>query len=230
LQFGSSPGHLNFTLAKGAAFLTHESYNAYSFVQGGNVGGQGLVAEWLAAGGTAAIGNVQEPTSGSCYEANEDQMFKMLLSGFTWAEAAWSSLQQLSYVNTVVGDPLMKWKVLLPGDANMDGKVGVEDLSLLGAYWQNYDASKAGGYWWGHGDFNCDGRININDFSLLGAYWGQVSDWAPSGSSSVGPLDMNQFLASIPEPPSLILVASCLAPALILASRRRGHRRPSALA
>jgi hypothetical protein len=37
-------------------------------------------------------------------------MFKMLLSGYTWAEAAWSSMQQLSYVNTVVGDPLMTWK------------------------------------------------------------------------------------------------------------------------
>lgn len=111
---GLYPGYisrqLQFKPANGAVFQTYESYNAYSFQSGGNHDGQGLVAEWLAAGGTAGVGHVEEPYTGSCNVANEDQMFKMLLKGYTWAEAAWSSMQQLSYVNTVVGDPLMTWK------------------------------------------------------------------------------------------------------------------------
>lgn len=115
LETGYIAGQLHFKLANGAIFQTHESYNAYSFQQGENVAGQGLVAEWLAIGGTAGVGHVYEPMSGRDYEANEDQIYKMMLSGYTWAEAAWSSMQQLSYVNTVVGDPLMTWKRPTPG-------------------------------------------------------------------------------------------------------------------
>jgi uncharacterized protein (TIGR03790 family) len=110
LEPGYISGQLDFRLASGAVFHTHESYNAYSFQPGANLGGQGLVAQWLAIGGTAGVGHVAEPLSGATNVANEDQMFKMLLAGYTWGEAAWSSIQQLSYVNTVVGDPLMTWK------------------------------------------------------------------------------------------------------------------------
>ena len=110
---------LQFNLAPGAVFETHESFNAYSFQSGGNTMGQGQVAQWLAKGGTVGVGNVQEPGAGAAYEANEDRIFEMLADGKTWAEAAWSSIRQLSYVNTVVGDPLMTWKILLPGDANI---------------------------------------------------------------------------------------------------------------
>ncbi len=198
LQPGYIQNQLNFTLANGAVFMTHESYNAYSFQPGGNVDGQGLVAEWLAKGGTAGVGNVQEPMSGTCYEPNEDQMFKMLLSGYTWGEAAWSSIQQLSYVNTVVGDPLMTWKTLLPGDANMDGTVGSADLAILGANWGK--TGQPGGAMWGLGDFNCDGVVGSADLALLGADWGKVASWADS-TAAVGPFNSQ----GIPEPSTLQL-------------------------
>ena len=81
---------LQFTLGPGAVFETHESFNAYSFQQGGNTMGQGQVAQWLAAGGTVGVGNVQEPEAGTNYEPNEDKIFAMLLDGKTWAEAAWT--------------------------------------------------------------------------------------------------------------------------------------------
>ena len=100
---------LNITLANGAVFNSWESYNAYSFTPGGYTGTQGQVAQWLAIGGTAGVGNVQEPGASTSTVANEDQMFQMLLSGKTWAEAAWSWFAQLGFVNTVVGDPLMTW-------------------------------------------------------------------------------------------------------------------------
>lgn len=101
---------LNLNLAPGAVFNSWESYNAYSFTPGGYSGTQGQVAQWLAIGGTAGIGNVQEPGASIASVANEDKLFAMLLSGKTWVEAAWSSLAQLSYVNTVIGDPLMTWR------------------------------------------------------------------------------------------------------------------------
>lgn len=222
---GYIPNQLSFTLADGAVFESHESFNAYSFHLGGNVSGQGLVAEWLAKGGTAGVGNVQEPKNGRNNEANEDQMFKMLLDGKTWAEAAWSSIKQLSYVNTVVGDPLMTWKTLLPGDANKDGHVNIEDLALMSTYWQSYDPSMAGGYWWDHGDFDGDGRININDLSLMATYWGQSSSWAPAGGSGPGTFDIGAFLASVPEPPSALLAMIGVAVIVVQSSWRRRHSR-----
>ena len=41
----------------------------------------------------------------------------------TFVEAAWRATRQLSYMNTVVGDPLMRLQAWLPGDANLDGAV-----------------------------------------------------------------------------------------------------------
>jgi uncharacterized protein (TIGR03790 family) len=170
---GLSPGYitnqLNFQLAGGAVFDTHESYNAYSFQPGGNLGGQGLVAEWLQIGGTAGVGNVQEPLNGSNYEANEDQLFRMLLNGYTWGEAAWSSLRQLSYVNTVVGDPLMTWKAALAGDINLDGTVNGADFNTI---LSNYNKS---GMDWTQGDMNGDGVVNGADLNIVLANFGAIS-------------------------------------------------------
>jgi uncharacterized protein (TIGR03790 family) len=229
---GLEPGYianqLNFTLAKGAVFETHESFNAYSFVSGNNVGGQELVAEWIAKGGTAAVGNVQEPLSGTNFEANEDQMFNMLLNGRTWGEAAWSSLKQASYVNTVVGDPLMTWKVLLPGDANMDGHVGSDDLAILGANWGL--KGQPDGCMWSLGDFDCDGVVGSSDLALLAADWGLAASWASGTSGSAVPqpylayqIDSSQrdgaaplpSSRAIPEPSVFCLAVAALAVVLI---------------
>ncbi len=207
LTSGYIPNQLNFTLANGAVFDTHESYNAYSFQLGGNHGGQGLVAEWLAAGGTVGVGNVQEPFAGPQYEANESQMFKMLLAGYTWGEAAWSSIQQLSYVNTVVGDPLMTWKTLIPGDANMDGTVDSADLAVLAANW-----GKTGqpGTMWSLGDFNGDGVVNSADLAMLAADWGKTASWSTTTPviSSADTQVLQSFTTSIPEPSTLLLAAA----------------------
>ncbi len=199
--------NLNFTLANGAVFNTHESFNAYTFngQPGNNPMGQGSVADWLAIGGTAGVGNVAEPQSGSQNQANENQMFSMLLAGKTWGEAAWSSIQQLSYVTTVVGDPLMTWKQVMPGDANEDGIVDIKDLSLLGAHWGYSNPSMAGGALWSYGDFNGDGKIDIQDLSMLGANWGKISTWASGGDAGAGqPFDMDAFLAGVPEPSAMV--------------------------
>jgi uncharacterized protein (TIGR03790 family) len=207
LEPGYIAGQLSFSLANGAVFQTHESFNASTFNLPENQD-QGLVAEWLAIGGTAGVGHVYEPYSAPSNEANEDQMFNMLLGGFTWAEAAWSSMQQLSYVNTVVGDPLMTWKKVIPGDSNMDGVVGSADLARLGANWGA--RGQAGGYMWGQGDFNGDGLVGSADLAVLGANWGQRASWALSGPLASGSLDIDAFLVSIPEPTTMILALTGL--------------------
>lgn len=187
---------LQFKLAPGAVFETHESFNAYSFQPGGNTMGQGQLAQWLAIGGTAGVGNVQEPSAGPSYEPNEDKIFKMLLDGKTWAEAAWSSIRQLSYVNTVVGDPLMTWNQIIPGDINMDGSVDISDLAIMGANWNLTGPS--GGAFWGEGDLNGDGIVDISDLSILGANWGNTK---PTGLVTT---------TTIPEPSILQLLVTSL--------------------
>ncbi|MGA2799197.1 MAG: TIGR03790 family protein [Thermoguttaceae bacterium] len=232
---GMGPEYINTQLqfqkiANGAVFNSHESYNAFTFDQataakidaGEKVGppdlppeqwriipNQGLVAQWLGKGGTVGVGNVDEPQNGPENEANEDQMITMLLDGKTWGEAAWSSLYQLSYVNTVVGDPLMTWKQVTPGDINIDGKVDLADLAIMGKYWGA--AGQAGGYLWNEGDLNGDGAVNSADLAILGKNWGNLASWATEGGVGTSqPLDMEAFLRSVPEPSTLMLLVSGL--------------------
>jgi uncharacterized protein (TIGR03790 family) len=202
------------TLANGAVFNSWESFNAQSFEPGGNWGNQALIAEWLNRGGTAAVGNVAEPYASPNNVINEDQMIKMLLDGKTFAEAAWSGAAQLSWVNTVVGDPLMVWKQLLAGDANMDGMVDVGDLNAMSSNWGKSVA--AGGYGWTKGDLNGDGFVDFGDLALIDATWGQVSSWA-SGPLNMGapssPMAAGLFSSVhlTPEPSTLVLLAVGLA-------------------
>ncbi len=165
-QTGYIVEDLNFEYANGAVFLTYESFNAYSF-DSASVSPQtyqGQVAQWIAAGGTAAVGNVAEPTANVSTVTNEDIMFDMLLSGYTLAEAAWAATRQLSFVNTVVGDPLMVWRAWLPGDTNLDGVVEFNDFFTLQGNWQ-----QEGGF--EDGDFDGDGMVDENDLMILQANW-----------------------------------------------------------
>ena len=50
----------------------------------------------------------------------------------------------------------------MPGDANLDGKVDINDLSSV---LTNYD--KSTGMTWSDGDFNGDGKVDINDLSIV---------------------------------------------------------------
>ncbi|MCC6125774.1 MAG: TIGR03790 family protein [Pirellulales bacterium] len=206
-------GQLQFALAPGAVFESHESFNAFSFHPGGTAMGQGQLAQWLAVGGTVGVGNVQEPGAGVNFEANEDKIFKMLLDGKTWAEAAWSSIRQLSYVNTVVGDPLMTWKKIAPGDVNMDGLANQSDLVIMANYWGAIGQS--GGAMWNYGDLNGDGVVNFFDRDLLQASGVDVGSWNPLPTDPI----------FIPEPSTGILLllgaAACAAGGLIRFARKR---------
>ncbi len=188
---GLEPGYiqnqLDFELANGAVFHTHESFNARSF-DPAHSQGQGLVAEWLEIGGTAGLGHVQEPFNGPDNVTNEDLFYDMLLpsagaqpgeTGLTFVEAAWNATRQLSFVNTVVGDPLMTFQAWLPGDTNLDGVVEFNDFFMLQGNWQ-----QPGGF--EDGDFDGDGMVDEDDFDILQANWlASVAGVLPSGVSEI---------------------------------------------
>ena len=75
--------------------------------------------------------------------------------------------------------------VALPGDANLDGKVDINDLTKV---LTNYNLST--GMAWGDGDFNGDGKVDINDLTIVLTSYGQ------SLGSSAG----RSGLAAVPEP------------------------------
>jgi len=215
---GGAPAHyltdpsvgLLFSEASGAVFHTWESYNAYTF----NAGvaqpygvQQGLVAEWLARGGTAGVGNVQEPYASGTTVTNEDRMFQMLLGGYTFAEAAWNATRQLSYVNTVVGDPLMTWKSWVSGDANLDGKVDLSDVLIVK---DAFGRSLGDPLYDPMADMDANGIVDLIDVL-------KVKENYVRGASGAA----DAWLKSAPEPSSLALLG--LASALV--SRRVTNRR-----
>jgi hypothetical protein len=57
---------------------------------------------------------------------------------------------------------LVKWT--FQGDADLDGKVNVTDLGLLGVGWQTNDD------WW-HGDYDYSGYVDITDLGLNATNW-----------------------------------------------------------
>ncbi len=79
----------------------------------------------------------------------------------------------------------------LMGDANMDGKVDINDLTVvLAHYGQN-------GMTWITGDFTGDGHVDINDLTIVLAHYNQtLGASAPAG------------MAAVPEPGVLALLGA----------------------
>jgi hypothetical protein len=72
----------------------------------------------LSRGACATLGNVLEPYL--AFTAHLDVFTDRLISGFTLAEAAWMSTPALSWMSTVLGDPL--YRPFAPGAADADKK------------------------------------------------------------------------------------------------------------
>jgi hypothetical protein len=97
----------------------------------------------------------------------------------------------------------------LPGDADNDGDVDVQDLGRLASNWQRLGN-------WSMGDFNIDGVIDVADLGLL------ASNWQAGVDNLTGPA-LDEALAavglagaSVPEPGSTALLGI----ALLLLTRR----------
>jgi probable HAF family extracellular repeat protein len=77
---------------------------------------------------------------------------------------------------------------LAPGDANGDGRVDINDLTIV---LTNFGKS---GMTWSQGDFIGDGTVDINDLTIVLANFGKTY------AASAAPM------AAVPEPPSLLLI------------------------
>jgi hypothetical protein len=91
--------------------------------------------------------------------------------------------------------------VALPGDANQDGTVNIDDLSRV---LTNYDKT---GMTWTDGDFNGDGTVNINDLSNVLTNYDRTY-----GAGGV---------QAVPEPSSIALLAICAFGLLVGSWQRR---------
>jgi hypothetical protein len=98
--------------------------------------------------------------------------------------------------------PAMILRSDLLGDANMDRKVDINDLTKVLTSYNQTD-----GMSWSTGDFNNDGKVDINDLTIVLSHYNQ-SAGSPAGG-----------LAAIPEPSALVLLAT-LVPAVAWGFRR----------
>jgi len=91
-------------LPSGASFSAYESFGATG-LGGLSNNGQAQVEEWITAGGTFATGPVWEPFT---FGISKSEIFldRFFNQGFTYVEAAWCSILQLSWQSVVLGDPL----------------------------------------------------------------------------------------------------------------------------
>ena len=90
-----------------------------------------------------------------------------------------------------------------PGDANYDGKVDINDLTIVLAHYNQ------GGMTWAQGEFTGSGTVDINDLTIVLAHYDQSL-----GSSAAG-------TAAVPEPSTIAIAAAALLGLLACAWRKR---------
>lgn len=88
-----------------------------------------------------------------------------LFMNFSHIGAFWGLLNSQSDIGSPKWDALIS-RLLLAGDANLDGVVDSKDLFILA---QNYNKA---GAWWEQGDFNHDGVVDALDLQLLASNYG----------------------------------------------------------
>jgi hypothetical protein len=156
--------------------------------------GMGLGGAWTGTGitsSTAAIANATGPDSRS----------------IGYAENAAMPLGPLA---TFRGEPVDDTSILVAftrtGDANLDGLVNDDDVTIVGA---SYAPGVAQPHW-ALGDFDYNGFVDDNDVTLLGAFY----DPSASPLIAAGPIE-ETTIAAIPEPQTWTLV-TCVAVVMLL--------------
>ena len=127
--------------------------------------------------------------------------------------SGWGSL-------TLTSTPFYVNPTLLPGDANLDGTVDVQDLAILAA---NYRKQVTGG--WLQGDFNHDGVVDVQDLALLAANYRHsyasdvVPDYAGFDAAAIELLS-RAGVTVVPESGTLAMLAVALIGALVYIWRK----------
>jgi hypothetical protein len=98
------------------------------------------------------------------------------------------------------------------GDANLDGVVNDDDVTIIGATY----APGVPNPHWALGDFDYNGFVDDDDVTLLGAFYDPAAapliSFAPQAASNV---------AAVPEPGTVVLVGIMGAASGLLCLRRR---------
>jgi hypothetical protein len=111
-------------------------------------------------------------------------------------QANWLPVLNLGYPGNM---PAIILQSQLPGDAVGDGKVDINDLTIVLT-----DFGRSG-MTWNTGDFNGDGKVDINDLTVVLANFGRTV-----GAAGIG---------AVPEPGTLALFAAGFAGLLAYALR-----------
>jgi glucose/arabinose dehydrogenase len=97
------------------------------------------------------------------------------------------------------------------GDANLDGVVENDDVTIVGA---NFAPGSARGEW-SLGDFDYSGFVDNDDVTLLGVFYNPTAT----------PITAWQVMPSVPEPNSFILLVSCVVLIATLLTKYRALRK-----
>jgi hypothetical protein len=165
-------------------------------------GATGFGATWTGQGitsSTAAAANATEPEARSVGYAENSAL---PLGAYT------------NFRGQAVDDTSILMAYTRTGDANLDGVVNDDDVTIVGA---TYAPGVANPHW-ALGDFDYNGFVDDDDVTLLGVFYNPA---APPLVAAV-PAEAGQ-IAAVPEPSSVILLASACG-AILLVARRRWSR------
>jgi len=158
-------------------------------------GGPGLGGSWTGMGitsSTAAAANATEPDSRSIGYAENGSLPLGPYTSFRGQPVDDTSLL-LTYART--------------GDANLDGVVNDDDVTIVGATYAPGVPQPS----WALGDFDYNGFVDDDDVTLLGTFYDPNAILLPATAQG------QSTVAAVPEPSTLLLLACCLA--LLLAPR-----------
>ena len=163
-------------------------------------GATGFGATWTGRGitsSTAAAANATEPEARSVGYAENSTLPLGAYANFR-GQAVDNTSILMAYTRT--------------GDANLDGLVNDDDVTIVGATY----APGVPNAHWALGDFDYNGFVDDDDVTLLGVFYN------PAAPPLVAPASAEAGqLAAVPEPSSVMLLASACGAILLVARRRR---------
>ena len=194
-----------------AAFVSTPTASGYvatllpSLGNGSTDGAYGISDTGLIVGESAGNAFLAAQSGGAWRTTNLNSLVNPA-AGWTLkiAEAISNDGSYIAGIGTINGQSHgFELELAIGGDANLDGTVDVNDLTVV---LSNFGRT---GMTWTTGDFNGDGRVDVNDLTILLSQFGESL-----GSSAA--------MAPVPEPASLLLlVATGTVGLLVCAGRRR---------
>jgi hypothetical protein len=162
-------------------------------------GGSGLNIRWNGTGITSS-------------QVQADVAAKPNITSVAYADNATLPLGPYA---TFRGEPVDKTAVLIgytrTGDANLDGVVNDDDVTIVGAAYAPGKPQPS----WALGDFDYNGFVDDDDVTLLGAFYGPSAPPIPAPAAAAG------TIAAVPEPETITLFLATIAACAIAAVRRR---------